>query len=288
MGGKRDKRMNSLDAKHQSQCPKCNVDVDEDSKAIHCDLCQMWFHAACLNLDDASYKVVAALDQLYLCPTCLPLGKRFFALEHKQLDIEKRFSCLETSINMKLDQLAKQIGAQNMVALKNPPPADIDMNKIVVSAVKDALEADSKKTTVVLENFETTDDDANFEYDVKRLATTAGFDAAKIVSVRRSGPVIKSRRNGVDLPRIVKVKCDSESSRADLIRVVTKFADHGKKSKVYARPDRTWQQREALRNLNVELAEKRDAGETDWFIDRNMYQLKQFVQKPYVKRMPRP
>ena len=60
---------------------------------------------------------------------------------------------------------------------------------------------------------------------------------------------------------------------------MTKYAQRGKVSRVFARPDRTWQQRESLRQLHQQLTKKKQAGEDYWYIDRNVYELKRDERK---------
>lgn len=268
------KRTNST----ASSCPKCSIAVGKDDKGIFCDFCSCWFHAVCVNLSDAAYEIYAESSQLFFCPSCLPSGKRFFQLDKELSGLKKNFLNLEANINQKFEQLNESIKklSENFKSLQKiscTTNIDNDSNKLIVSAVKDALEAESKKSTVVLENFLVKNDQKVVE-EVRSFASAVGFQPEKIINIRQSGPIIKSRKTGADLPRIIKVKCDSETSKIELIKMVAKFADRGKRSKVYARPDRTWQERERLRQLNQELAEKLDTGDNDYYIDRNAYELK--------------
>lgn len=262
-------------------CPTCKESAD--GNALHCDLCLQWFHSDCVGLDENAFNVLSRLDQLWLCPTCNPVGKKLLRVEQKISILENRFELLEQKFLTKFDELTKIMEIIQAVPENKDFSKNCDVNKIVVDAVRDALEADSKKYVAVLENFPT-ENDATLDNDVKLFIRKSGFDTSKITNTRRSGPVIKSRRTGDDLPRIIKVKCDSETSRNELVRAVAKYADRGKVSKVYARPDRTWQQREKLRRLHHDLDDKRAAGENYWFIDRNVYELK----RDNRKFLPRP
>jgi PHD-finger len=277
---KKDSSKRSVESAH---CPICKTKAE--SETLQCDLCNEWYHAKCVDLDDVAFDVLAKLDQLWFCPACKPSGKKLFHMERKILVLEKRFETFEKTVVSKFDELIPLIEQfSDFLAAKKtetsilPQAASFDVNKLVVDCVRDALEAEGKKTTAVFENFQTVNDD-NLDRDVQSFVTKVGFDTTKIVNIRRSGPVLKSRSNGRDLPRIIKVKCDSESSKNDLIRAVSKYAQRGTVSKVFARPDRTWQQREKLRRLNKELFEKRSAGEDYWYIDRNTYELRRNDRK---------
>lgn len=262
-------RSGSMSSDKTVLCPACNLSVA--GKAIHCDLCELWHHPSCVNLDDVAYGVLANMDQLWFCPRCIPTGKRIFRMELQLQTLETRLSSLEGSVTSRLNELTDvvaKLSAPNH--FENPVG---NLNQLITSTVREALEADAKKTIAVLENFET-EDDSLLETSVKSFLDKAGFDGNKVLKVRRSGPTITSRRTGQPLPRIVKVECDSEVTRNDLVRTVAKYVDRGKVSKIYARPDRTWQQRETLRKLNAQLQAKRDAGDDSWYIDRNIYELK--------------
>lgn len=263
-----------------ANCPTCKSTADGD--ALLCDLCQLWFHAECVDIDDKSFHLLKKLDQLWFCPTCKPAGKKFFQLDAKLNNLEKRFDTFEKTVISNFELVLNLLHNQTALSENQTVPysnaSQLDVNKIVVDAVRDAMEAESKKYVAVLENFDTPNDDKLLE-DVKTFVRKAGFDPALVQQVRRSGPVIQSRNTGRDLPRIVKVKCDSEATRNDLLKSVIRYCDKGKVSKVFARPDRTWQQREKLRRLHIELDAKRAAGEENWFIDRNVYVLKRGTRK---------
>lgn len=259
-------------------CPKCSKAAT--GKVIQCDMCEDWFHITCVNISDNEHDVLSRPDTFWLCPTCKPIGKQLFRVQTDISTLSTRFDTLEGTVTTLIGDFAKLLEKFSRILEKqeSAAPASKDLTSIVVSSVRDALEAEAKKTTAVLENFQTAND-ATLLTDVTNLVTTAGFDATQIVSVRRSGPVSQNRRTGADMPRIVKVKCDSESAKAALIKAVTAYSQRGTVSKVRARPDRTWQQREKLRQLHGELQEKRDAGENFWFIDYNVYELKRDRRK---------
>ena len=291
------KQLNSQPRKQSSskasKCPAC--DEDADGTVLKCDLCSYWFHAECVSLDKNSFDVIAKIDQLWFCPSCKSTGKKPFVIEKQISILEKRFGNMEKTFNDKFDSLATFLSDQLQNLNENRQAAfpttavssPVDINKLVVDSVRDALEAEGKKTTAVLENFPSENDDdqiENIEEVVTAFVQQTDFDVSKIVGIRRSGPVLKSYKTGEDLPRIIKVKCDSETSKIQLIKAVSKFAEHGKVSKVYARPDRTWQQREKLRRLNTELGQKRAAGENYWYIDRYTYELKK-DDKKFIERI---
>jgi len=288
---KKDKEKEEKEKNEEEElCAKCDVELD--GNMIRCDHCLGWFHSKCVGLNDNSFAVVKEIEQLFFCKRCKIPGKRLFELEKQVSSLGKRFDGFEREMNEKMKKLCDVVDtfvsstfppfpafptSQQDLSQLAPPREPLDINKIVVDTVCDAMEAEAKKVVAVLENFETDDDD-DLATEVVAFVKKAGFEEKHVHHVRRSGPVVKSRTTGRDLPRIVKVTCDSEATRNELIKAVAKFTNKGRASKVYARPDRTYQQREKLRRLNKELEEKQ-VGEDYWYIDRNIYELKRNVTK---------
>ena len=49
-------------------CGKCNKKCTDNEKAIQCDLCCMWVHADCENINEQQYKAIENLgNSVYFC-----------------------------------------------------------------------------------------------------------------------------------------------------------------------------------------------------------------------------
>ena len=46
-------------------CPKCDIVCDTDSEALHCDFCNMWYHAKCEGYTSETYNAYSKVcDQI--------------------------------------------------------------------------------------------------------------------------------------------------------------------------------------------------------------------------------
>ena len=62
------RKNNSLD-----KCSKCSKNVRANSKAIQCDLCDLWFHASCEWISKERYNKLSEPDneEVFFCSNCL-------------------------------------------------------------------------------------------------------------------------------------------------------------------------------------------------------------------------
>jgi hypothetical protein len=196
----------------------------------------------------------------------MPTVKRFLDVETKLDDLQQKFIRFEKYVGDRFDNLAKIIS--NIAA-----PASISsgatQRDLIVAVAQDVIQAEEKKSTAVLLNYESANDD-NILRDVKSLAGDADFDESKIVGARRSGPV-KTLANGKVLPRIVKVDCDSPAAKIAFIKAINTYTRVNPTAQgannLRARPDLTFAQREQGRNLRKEKMDRETNGEVDLFID---------------------
>jgi hypothetical protein len=257
-------------------CPICSSDVDDDENGLICEFCMHWVHASCMEINDDAYDVYSKSKQPFFCSNCLPSAKRFLRLENRLDTMEKRFSDFEAKIIAKLDKIQSTVtsGINSNPSFASPGST----TDLIVSVVKNNLEAEAKKETAVFLNFGV-DNDGDLLNNVQKLADEAGFNKDRIISARRSGPVIK-RRDGTDLPRILKVTCDTPASKNELIKSINAFTkDDNAMDRIHARPDLTWAEREQARQLRKQLSEKFATGDKSYSIDYNRGML--------VKRAPK-
>mgnify|MGYP003477405861 CR=1 FL=1 len=104
-------------AKTNKLCGQCKKPCDGD--VLFCDFCNVWFEANCVNLDKQTFATIAKLDQLWFCPTCLPMSKKFFTLELKFTNLEKKFQIFESSMLSKIDELSAKMDSFGVVPDNN-------------------------------------------------------------------------------------------------------------------------------------------------------------------------
>lgn len=95
-------------------CGTCKKDVKGNQKSLQCDLCSLWYHAACQNVDDDTYRIITKDSnaenshiQWYCLPSCKLLNKKFvnsFAkLENDVAIIQDRVEGIDARVS-KLEQ----------------------------------------------------------------------------------------------------------------------------------------------------------------------------------------
>ena len=51
-------------------CKICAKDVNDKDKAVHCDLCELWVHIKCNNLNYIDYRYLQNCHESWYCIEC--------------------------------------------------------------------------------------------------------------------------------------------------------------------------------------------------------------------------
>ena len=51
-------------------CAICNRTEIEGEDWISCDICHLWYHRTCVNIDDEEWNHLTVEDAVYTCPLC--------------------------------------------------------------------------------------------------------------------------------------------------------------------------------------------------------------------------
>ena len=88
-------------------CGICNDKVGEETDALCCDLCLVWFHSACMKYNKTTFKSISSCKECkWFCKSCGPKSAdslkvvtsiltRMDAVEAKNASLEKRIVVLE-------------------------------------------------------------------------------------------------------------------------------------------------------------------------------------------------
>ena len=109
------------DIKHSKfPCRICTKNVHDKDKPVQCDLCELWIHIKCNNLDYLDYKYLQNCDESWYCIECcstifpfnsLSSNKKFLAcctntdsniIQWKDLENDHASSSLKPSSNLEL------------------------------------------------------------------------------------------------------------------------------------------------------------------------------------------
>ena len=99
-------------------CRICTKNVHDKDKAVQCDLCELWIHIKCNNLNYLDYRYLQNCDESWYCIECcstifpfnsLSSNKKFLAcctstnnIQWKDLDNDHASSLLKLSSNLEL------------------------------------------------------------------------------------------------------------------------------------------------------------------------------------------
>ena len=78
-------------------CPDCQIIivVDDQSKAIECEVCDRWYHTSCQNISDALYMMCFKISEettnvSWFCKCCNQGAKRIMTKIHKLNERQER------------------------------------------------------------------------------------------------------------------------------------------------------------------------------------------------------
>lgn len=230
---------------HCAACSKC---VTEDDKALVCELCKKWHHSICIGIPDA---VMAYFDSdtysgsgfslPLICPVCKPSFARLTELSTKIAEMEETFERRLAAL-----EAAKSVPAP---LLMGPPPPPMNFTALI----KSTLEAETKRHNAVLFGLEEEADDLAA---VRRLVTGAGNVAEENLAVKPSiVRVFRDRPEYQDAPRFLKVVCVTSKVQHSFIGLINKVIKRDQPN-LRARPDLTWEQRDAGRKLRDHLKQQ--------------------------------
>ena len=60
--------MNNI--KYPIPCRVCTINVHDKDKAVRCDLCELWIHIKCNNLNYLDYRYPQNCDESWYCIEC--------------------------------------------------------------------------------------------------------------------------------------------------------------------------------------------------------------------------
>lgn len=243
-------------------CVKCLKNINDNDFALICELCKNRMHSICLGIPDSFVAFInsdayakSGFVLPLICVNCRPTFGQLIEIKNEVASLESRFedrfAALEAAISAKVDVQSTRPAVPQL-------PHSVDLEKMV----KSTIEAEKKRQNAVLFGLPETDDDLS----AVRKLVSMGINnedhlivkPSEITHVFRDGPEYE------DAPRLLKVVCVTSKVQAAFIDLINK-AIKRQKPELRARPDLTWDQREAGRNLRKEFGKLRNSD--DFFID---------------------
>ena len=63
-------RMSDLEEHEILSCPVCAINVTDDTNALLCDQCHIWYHSQCLFISDEEYNSLSVSPDKWYCDHC--------------------------------------------------------------------------------------------------------------------------------------------------------------------------------------------------------------------------
>ena len=115
-------------------CGICDELVTETDKAICCDICEIWHHAKCITMNDASYKMFKRENLPWVCPECIS-GKR---------DEKGLHELILSMLNNAKEE--KEERAMMMMMLKKLSEQMISLEKTIEDKINEKIKISEKRT----------------------------------------------------------------------------------------------------------------------------------------------
>ena len=271
----------------QVRCGECRKTVGKNAKGVQCEHCLLWFHCACENVSDETYKILGQEKVHFYCGRC---DKAVMKLMHVLVDIQERQERLEQDvIRMKrdMDDELRKVKEELSELRKIKPLSDSDqihvndeevkrlqeeigevrntvenrMDKTVKHVKEDleeALEIERRKCNLIIHGVEESDAEKDVEAVINILGEGLHLDFERHVDkVMRIGRLTPGKVRPV---RLLLKKLDSKKeilSRAKQLKMNESF------KRMFISPDLTRRQQEFDRDLRVQLKRIREEGENE-------------------------
>jgi len=265
-------------------CVVCKtIIVDAEECSIECQWCQKWVHSKCTKLSDEECAILQKSNTniMFFCPTCvsnLDEALELFDdnktnsskldlqddLPDKQNQLESQLSIVESKLLELKEELCLQISkcremfSSSSTNTTKPPPL---IANTVVTALNEEREREKRQLSLIVHNLtesKATEGEARKRDDIKEV-----IDILKYLGAKAN--VTKALRLGKksDKPRLLKISVDSVESKAFILRNCTnlrKTEPSNRFNKIYITPDLTPAEREANRQLRIQLKEMNKDG----------------------------
>lgn len=262
------------DIDEQFSCGKCNKLVKDHDNGVQCDHCEIWYHANCVGIDNAHYKLIVKLPSMdWICDTCKDaiknLKKENYILKNENKSLKEENKVLRE----RLAALEKRVN-EIKVELKDEIMKEVDSS--LVKIIDDFKEVENKKyreNNLVLYNMEESNKadgrDRALE-DVEKchqLILEGVGMGQREYNIRRAIRLGKPQANQTR-PRPLLLKLDSIEEKWNILKKAKNIKNyrHPILKKVVISMDLTPREQEKDRMLRQQLKEKYENGEQGWFI----------------------
>lgn len=260
-------------------CGRCNKRCEENEKSLQCELCDMWFHAECEQIDEVTYSVLKKdgekqhpLIHFYCSNTCNRAASKFLG---NFVKMENEVCILKERVN-KVDSHVKSIQEGDFTEAMKKSVLDIvrDEKESTKSTACDANEIEERlrrNKNLIFFNLEESvksETAERIEEDSKKLITVLNQIDIKDCSTSTFEQTTRLGKKG-DSPRPLKVRFRTTDECTRVLKSARKL----KGSNIYISRDMTPLERKEWKELLEERNKKRleameNGTEAKWVIRR--------------------
>lgn len=281
---------------NKEKCGTCTKVVSDKDRALQCEVCEMWFHIKCLDMNDDTYQIL--LKNIGLHWYCSGCEKGVAKILTVLSNINKRQDKLETiveqintrvcEITKGLDQVRKDFADFRNECAENRHPDAFGKQveeltaalihdgawtevvrkelscslKTVQEDVEEKMEIERRKSNLMIFGIKENDP----EQDVETLAQIMQ-EALKVDYSRHVDDMIRvGKFSVVDKPRPIKIKIKTIEGRKEILSRAKMLKDCSEYKGIFIAPDLTRKQQALDRELRGQLKTIRDGGRSDAII----------------------
>ena len=262
-----------VDVEKGPNCITCQNHVSEDDNAICCSKCERWVHQSCSTFNATEYKMLNRknkINLMWFCDACIPLINCL--LRNAPLSPHPR-SETEGEMNKKLDKVIDGFAKLEKAMVNKETAIEEIIEEKVEKYFREKSEREERESNLVFHNLpESSSEDivdrkSHDIEQVQQILDDLDVDPTYISEPARLGKKIETP-DGQSKPRLLRVKLGSVSTKKQVLNRAKSLRKSTNQTwtKVYITPDLTYKERVENRKLRMELAARRENGESDLVI----------------------
>lgn len=256
--------------KDDRPCNGCKGVVDENTKALQCEFCAIWFCLVCSDVPEVVYDL-AKLNKIpgfvWTCNSCIHAIPTFKNIEKVMNGVkDEQVTCRADidKLNVKVEKLEDSIEDK------------------VYEAVEEYRNRESRKCNIILHQIAESDKEDSKDrkaHDTKMVHKVLAAIEVEDVEIQS---VVRLGKRDPFGDRLMKVSLGSVKQKSESLRNAKKLRNTNKWKEVYITPDMTPKEREQSKILRAELKRRREEGEERLVIRRG--KIIQLDEKSYNAR----
>ena len=279
------------------KCGTCKKLVGRNDKGVQCEICEIWYHSKCEDVEDDTYKLLNQDKVHFYCGRCdqifgkilksvmevkkqqekmiseiqqikdeLKMTNEYHIVEQKHLrsEILEMKNCIEkTGPKQQDEELQKQIKDLTAAYVKDGPWITAVKKEVkdelmtVKEDISESLEIEKRKKNIVIHGLPEVDSERDVEAVMEILEEGLRLDGSRHID-----RTMRIGRDSGDRPRPVRIQLKSEDSKKEILARAKNLKDNDKFKRLFITPDLTRKQQIADKELRMKLKEIRDSGES--------------------------